>query len=94
MDCDGPKHSIVHDLDGTLVTTTGGKRGSIVPQAELRFADYINRLPETMLYDESDPTTRLKASDVVQSRGIARGENGCDRQRYLSEKRWLNEILI
>lgn len=73
MDCDGPKHSIVHDVDGKLVKTSGN-RGSIIPEAEIRFD--ISRLPEPMLYSGSDLTTRLNPDTVVDKRGIARGNDG------------------
>lgn len=73
MDCDGPKHSVVHDVDGKLVQTSG-KRGSIIPEAEIRFDP--SRLPETMLYKQDDPTTRLDPNTLIDKRGIARGEDG------------------
>ena len=73
MDCDGPKHSLINDIDGRLVGTSG-TRGSIIPQAEIRFD--ITRLPEAMRYSVDDPTTRLKAEDIVEHRGIARGSDG------------------
>ena len=41
MDCDGPKHSLVRDIDGRFVGTSPSE-GSIVPVAELRYvAVYI-----------------------------------------------------
>ena len=73
MDCDGPKHSVVHDVDGKLVQATG-KRGSIIPEAEIRFDP--SRLPEGMLYTHDDPTTRLDPNTLIDKRGIARGEDG------------------
>ena len=73
MDCDGPKHSVINDIDGQLVGTSGS-RGSIIPQAELRFD--ITRLPEAMRYSNSDPTKRLNPEDIVEHRGIARGKDG------------------
>ena len=36
MDCDGPKHSLVRDLDGRFVGTFPTE-GSVVPFAELRY---------------------------------------------------------
>lgn len=74
MDCDGPKHAVINDIDGQLVGTTSGRRGSIIPKAELRFD--ITRLPEAMRYSDSDPTTRLNANDIVEHQGIARGKTG------------------
>ena len=35
MDCDGPKHALVRDLDGTFVGTSP-LEGSVVPFAEIR----------------------------------------------------------
>ena len=35
MDCDGPKHSLVRDLDGPFVGTYPVE-GSVIPLAELR----------------------------------------------------------
>ena len=35
MDCDGPKHALVRDLDGTFVGTYPVE-GSVVPFAEIR----------------------------------------------------------
>ena len=39
MDCDGPKHSLVRDLDGRFVGTHPTK-GSVIPLAELRYYWY------------------------------------------------------
>lgn len=36
MDCDGPKHALIRDLDGSFGGTTPSA-GSIVPFAELRY---------------------------------------------------------
>ena len=36
MDCDGPKHSLVRDLDGQFVGTHPSE-GSVIPFAELRY---------------------------------------------------------
>ena len=38
MDCDGPKHALIRDVDGTFVETAPTE-GSVVPFAELRL-DY------------------------------------------------------
>ena len=35
MDCDGPKHSLLRDLDGRFIGTYPSE-GSVVPFAELR----------------------------------------------------------
>ena len=35
MDCDGPKHALVRDIDGRF-TSTAPVQGSIIPVAELR----------------------------------------------------------
>eukprot|EP00117_Sycon_ciliatum_P037364 scpid335/ scgid27970/ Fibrocystin-L; Polycystic kidney and hepatic disease 1-like protein 1 len=76
MDCDGPKHSIVLDLDGTFTaasSSTTGRVGSIVPRAELRFDQ--NRLPIALLADATTGILRNPA-DVSSLRGIARGFDG------------------
>jgi len=36
MDCDGPKHALIRDLDGRFVDSFPAE-GSIVPFAELRY---------------------------------------------------------
>ena len=72
MDCDGPKHSIINDVDGKLVQTTG-ERGSIIPRAEIRFDQ--SRLPETMRYSGESSKTRLDPNSLIDKRGIARGDN-------------------
>ncbi len=40
MDCDGPKHALIRDIDGRFTSTSSGREGSIVPVAELRCASY------------------------------------------------------
>ena len=35
MDCDGPKHSLIRDLDGSFLGLAPSE-GSVVPRAELR----------------------------------------------------------
>lgn len=35
MDCDGPKHALIRDIDGRFVSTYPTE-GSIIPIAELR----------------------------------------------------------
>ena len=36
MDCDGPKHALVRDIDGTLLGSSPVE-SSIIPYAELRY---------------------------------------------------------
>ena len=36
MDCDGPKHALVRDVDGTLLGSAP-EESSIVPFAEIRY---------------------------------------------------------
>lgn len=36
MDCDGPKHALVRDIDGRFVSTQSSQ-GSIIPMAEIRY---------------------------------------------------------
>ena len=40
MDCDGPKHALVRDLDGTFVGTYPVE-GSVVPFAEIRYPTWL-----------------------------------------------------
>ena len=37
MDCDGPKHALVRDMDGSLLESSPVE-SSIVPHAELRYS--------------------------------------------------------
>lgn len=60
MDCDGPKHSIIRDLDGQFLGS--GQIGSLIPKAELRFD--ASRLPVTLTAGGSPAYTNI---------GIARG---------------------
>ena len=56
MDCDGPKHVIIHDLDGTLMGL--GRDGSIIARAEFMHQTRADssewtwyNIPTKMLYD-------------------------------------------
>lgn len=40
MDCDGPKHALIRDIDGRFVSTHPSE-GSIIPFAELRWVIYF-----------------------------------------------------
>ena len=40
MDCDGPKHALVRDVDGLLLDTSP-LEGSVVPYAEIRYVASI-----------------------------------------------------
>lgn len=40
MDCDGPKHALIRDIDGRFVSTYPTE-GSIIPFAELRYSHSI-----------------------------------------------------
>lgn len=70
MDCDGPKHSIIVDLDGTFTDLPIARRGSVVPQAELRFD--AARIPVVLRSDGTNGPL-LPVDAVSQNRGIARG---------------------
>ena len=41
MDCDGPKHALIRDIDGRFVNTFP-TQGSVIPFAELRYKKLIN----------------------------------------------------
>ena len=43
MDCDGPKHALVRDMDGTLLGSSPVE-SSIIPYAELRYVPSISKL--------------------------------------------------
>ena len=89
MDCDGPKHALVRDMDGSLLGSTPVE-SSIVPYAELRCSyDYViilsficmhnrfddSRTPETWLAN-AGPLDRYSPSDVIMGRGISKGYVG------------------
>eukprot|EP00735_Rhodelphis_limneticus_P009645 TRINITY_DN2840_c1_g2::TRINITY_DN2840_c1_g2_i1::g.6132::m.6132 TRINITY_DN2840_c1_g2::TRINITY_DN2840_c1_g2_i1::g.6132 ORF type:complete len:2077 (-),score=567.85,sp/Q86WI1/PKHL1_HUMAN/31.35/0.0,sp/Q86WI1/PKHL1_HUMAN/29.80/3e-30,G8/PF10162.4/8.7e-26,Beta_helix/PF13229.1/3.9,Beta_helix/PF13229.1/2.6,Beta_helix/PF13229.1/0.35,DUF1049/PF06305.6/0.19 TRINITY_DN2840_c1_g2_i1:1087-7215(-) len=67
MDCDGPKHVIIVDTDGSLLGNGSG--ASIVPFAELRFNE--TRIPNAMVTNTDG--TRIPYSDVVFGKGIIKG---------------------
>lgn len=67
MDCDGPKHSIIRDLDGHFVGTS--HPGSLIPRAELRFDS--SRVPYSLVAVRNP-------SPMPANRGIARGLAGYD----------------
>ena len=103
MDCDGPKHALIRDLDGSFVGTYPVE-GSVVPFAEIRYAspshdvsqctlgsdntyhhciymyvffirfnNYINRFPVTWLAYEGNVQSLATPQQVVQYKGVARG---------------------
>jgi len=90
MDCDGPKHALVRDVDGSLLGSSPVE-SSIVPFAELRYSVSIhcfifpyhifyhrfddNRTPETWLAN-AGPLDRYSPSDVIMGRGISKGHVG------------------
>ena len=71
MDCDGPKHALVKDIDGTF-TSNDNILTTLIPLAEIRFDE--SKIPRTWRYD---PVTELLLDPSVVAppnlRGIARG---------------------
>ena len=76
MDCDGPKHVIIHDLDGTL--TGNGADSSILAKAEFmhelrqdtsKFTWY--NIPTKMLYDPAPLNIPDDPGHLVQDPGYA-----------------------
>ena len=71
MDCDGPKHSLVRDIDGTF-TSNDGIFTTLIPFAEIRFDE--SKIPRTWRYDPFNEVL-LDPSILAPPnlRGIARG---------------------
>ena len=85
MDCDGPKHILLHDVDGSLMVG-GAAGGSIIARAEY-FSHEVSwpstwhkrdpkTLPDQLLVD-AETGDVLTAADVVDEYGIVR--SGCTR---------------
>ena len=84
LDCDGQKHILIKDLDGSLLGIGAG--GTIISQAEFEWdgdprrglGDY--RIPTVLLTDPNDGTP-LSVDDLFPLKGIVRGgnrsENNC-----------------
>ncbi|KAJ1475672.1 hypothetical protein T484DRAFT_1827474 [Baffinella frigidus] len=90
MDCDGPKHNLIRDVDGTLI---GGSGGTILPEAEhfssksffgLPYKDGINfggqpfwypNVPAVMRSDMQGFPVNLSATSLRNGYGITR--EGC-----------------
>ncbi|KAI6655737.1 Fibrocystin-L-like [Oopsacas minuta] len=76
MDCDGPKHALVRDIDGTF-TSNNDIPTSLIPFAEIRFDE--TKIPRTWRYDPINdqllPPSNLAPLGL---RGIARGFNLTD----------------
>ena len=71
MDCDGPKHALIRDLDGSF-TSNFNIRTTLIPVAELRFDE--SKIPRIWRYNSS--TEELVDPSIlapVDFRGIARG---------------------
>ena len=89
MDCDGPKHALVRDIDGTF-TSNNDIPTSLIPVAEVRFDE--SKIPRTWRYDAiSEQLVNPSSLAPLSFRGIARGYNldnidsssrGC---RYISK---------
>ena len=75
MDCDGHKHTLVTDIDGSF--TGDGTRGTIVAKAEFEWdgdrrrgiGDY--RIPKTMLTQPNG--SRIPVESIYPNKGIVRG---------------------
>ena len=73
MDCDGPKHALIRDIDGTF-TNNNNIPTSLIPFAEIRFDE--TKIPRTWRYDPNSEQLVDPASLAPLSfRGIARGYN-------------------
>ena len=89
MDCDGPKHALVRDIDGTF-TSNNNISTTLIPVAEIRFDE--SKIPRTWRYDPiSEQLVDPSIIAPMSFRGIARGYNldnvdsssrGC---RYISK---------
>jgi len=82
MDCDGPKHILLNDVDGTLLDSALGG-GSIISRAEYFSTsknDWHGRDPKTLPNQllVGDNGNLLQQSDVVDEYGIVR--TGCTYQ--------------
>ena len=77
MDCDGHKHTLVTDVDGSF--TGDGTRGTIVAKAEFEWdgdrrrgiGDY--RIPKTMLTQPDG--SRIPVESIYPNKGIVRGDH-------------------
>ena len=65
MDCDGPKHALVRDMDGSLLGSSPFE-SSIVPHAELRYFHPVTVFHISILH--SCTTDLMKV--VLQRRGL------------------------
>lgn len=64
MDCDGPKHALIRDLDGTFIGTEA--QGSIVPFAELRWCPIsLVYKPSAVVIENNDISTGLVTTVIV-----------------------------
>ena len=71
MDCDGPKHALVRDIDGTF-TNNSDIFTTLIPFAEIRFDE--SKIPRTWRYDTiTDSLLDPSILAPLKYRGIARG---------------------
>jgi len=72
MDCDGPKHVLLRDIDGSLLSGQAG--GAILAAAEFKNDNAFGYKAPQKLLTTNDGTLR-KEADVIQRYGIPR--DGC-----------------
>ena len=77
FDCDGQKHILIKDMNGSLLNLSTG--GTIISQAEFEWGRdrglEDDRIPIVMLTDPDDGTI-IPVDDIYPLKGIVRGVNG------------------
>ena len=76
FDCDGQKHILIKDMDGSLLNLGAG--GTIISKAEFEWGGDRglgdNRIPTALLTDPNDGTL-IPVDDIFPLKGIVRGVN-------------------
>ena len=76
LDCDGQKHILIKDMDGSLLNLGAG--GTIISQAEFEWGGDRglgdDRIPTVLLTDPNDGTV-IPVDDIFPLKGIVRGVN-------------------
>ena len=77
LDCDGQKHILIKDVDGSLLNKSAG--GTIISRAEFEWGGNRglgdDRIPTILLTDPVDGTF-IPVDDIFPLKGIVRGVNG------------------